>query len=95
MLELELPWPPSTNTYYRTLGRGRVVISKKGRIYREKIVALISQLGLKPMEGKLFANIEYYPPDKRVRDIDNFQKALLDSLTHAGVWIDDRQVRRM
>lgn len=35
-----------------------------------------------------------YPPDKRNRDLDNYQKALFDSLTHAGVWVDDMQIKR-
>nr|WP_246877229.1 RusA family crossover junction endodeoxyribonuclease [Pantoea ananatis] len=33
-----------------------------------------------------------YPLDKRNRDLDNYQKTLFDSLTHAGVWVDDRQI---
>jgi crossover junction endodeoxyribonuclease RusA len=35
-----------------------------------------------------------YPPDAR-RDIDNYNKALFDALTHAGIWEDDSQVKRM
>jgi crossover junction endodeoxyribonuclease RusA len=31
-------------------------------------------------------------PDKRRRDLDNILKALLDGLTHSGVWGDDSQV---
>jgi len=33
-----------------------------------------------------------FMPDRRKRDIDNTLKALLDALTHAGVWLDDSQV---
>ncbi|WP_134871266.1 RusA family crossover junction endodeoxyribonuclease, partial [Cronobacter sakazakii] len=39
--------------------------------------------------------ITLYPPDARRRDIDNYNKALFDALTHAGVWEDDSQVKRM
>jgi Holliday junction resolvase RusA-like endonuclease len=28
-------------------------------------------------------------------DIDNYNKALFDALTHAGIWEDDSQVKRM
>lgn len=30
-----------------------------------------------------------FPPDARRRDIDNYNKALFDALTHAGIWEDD------
>jgi Holliday junction resolvase RusA-like endonuclease len=36
-----------------------------------------------------------FPPDARRRDIDNYNKALFDALTHAGIWEDDSQVQRM
>jgi len=31
----------------------------------------------------------------RRRDIDNYNKALFDALTHAGIWEDDSQIKRM
>ncbi|EHH4631919.1 RusA family crossover junction endodeoxyribonuclease [Escherichia coli] len=31
----------------------------------------------------------------RIRDLDNYNKALFDVLTHVGVWEDDSQVKRM
>lgn len=31
-------------------------------------------------------------PDRRVRDLDNLPKAVLDAITAAGVWDDDGQI---
>jgi crossover junction endodeoxyribonuclease RusA len=36
--------------------------------------------------------MDAFPPDRRRRDLDNIQKALLDSLEHAGVYADDNQI---
>ena len=42
--------------------------------------------------GPLAVVCEIYPPDGRRRDMDNVWKTLADSLTHAGVWLDDSQI---
>lgn len=39
--------------------------------------------------------IVFYPPNLVRRDLDNFLKAPLDALTHAGVWADDSQVKKL
>jgi crossover junction endodeoxyribonuclease RusA len=44
------------------------------------------------MAGRLAVSIEAFPPDRRKRDLDNMLKALLDSMTHAGIWHDDDQI---
>jgi crossover junction endodeoxyribonuclease RusA len=36
--------------------------------------------------------MDAFPPDRRRRDLDNLQKAVLDSLAHAGIYADDSQV---
>ena len=85
-----LPYPPSTNTYWRNIGPGRTILSAKARAYRKSIKALA---GLpKPLESRLRVTVELYPPDKRRRDLDNVTKALFDSLQHAGVYLDDSQI---
>ena len=51
----------------------------------------------KPNVGTCFSGdrVVSLPPDNRIRDLDNYNKALFDALTHAGVWEDDSQVKRM
>lgn len=89
MIEIELPWPPSVNTYYRTF-RGRMIISKAGREYRDKVKQ--QNIGMAPLTGPLAVEIEAFRPDNRRRDLDNSLKATLDVLTHAHVWEDDSQI---
>lgn len=96
---LFLPFPPSVNTYWRSLSKGplagRVIISKRGREYRKEVGGCV--LEQKRGWGKLLdpvrVHIFYAQPDRRIRDLDNYLKAVFDSCTHAGVWADDHQVK--
>ena len=91
MLELELPYPPSVNHYWR-MWRGRMVISTEGRAYRERVSLMLRAANVRPVPGKLAVHVEVYPPDNRRRDLDNLQKALLDSMQHGGAFHDDSQI---
>ena len=97
-LALTLPWPPSANTYWRSVVMGkspRVLISKKGREYRKDVLAAcLQQRVIKGLDGRLDVRIYAMPPDRRRRDLDNLTKACFDAITHAGVWHDDSQVDR-
>ncbi len=87
-----MPWPPSVNTYWRTFN-GRMIISEKGRLYRKEVAdQVLIQRGAKHFAGKLKVEIEAFRPDKRRRDLDNLLKAILDGMTHAGVWDDDSNI---
>jgi len=91
-LEITLPWPPSVNTYWRTVN-GRMIISAKGREYRTAVgKQIIEQKMIKHFSGPLQVEIEAWRPDKRRRDLDNLFKATLDALAHAGVYEDDSQI---
>lgn len=86
MLAFNLPYPPSVNHYWRTV-RGRMLISREGRQYRDK-VALAAHCD-NTLDCRLSVTIAAFMPDRRKRDLDNITKAVLDAMTHAGVWQDD------
>ena len=92
MIEITLPWPPTVNTYWRNFD-GRMIISAKGREYRETVGDQMTvQRMVKHFAGPLRVVIEAWRPDKRRRDLDNLLKATLDGLAHAGVYEDDSQI---
>lgn len=92
-MDFELPWPPSVNRYYRHVGP-RVLISREGRKYRMMVV---SRLGgrFNKLAGQVKLSGEFYPPDKRHRDLDNLLKSLQDALVHAGLLEDDSQIKTL
>jgi len=90
MLRLELPWPPSVNRYWRHVvtpdGHVRTLISREGRRYRADVAAEVALRGHAEQIAEL-VRIRWHirPPDRRIRDLDNVFKALLDALVYAGV----------
>jgi crossover junction endodeoxyribonuclease RusA len=89
---LELPHPPSVNVYYRRSGH-HIHISEQGRKFKLNVSEIIAtHHHIKFNMLRLKVHIDYYPPTKRKTDIDNRIKAVLDSLTDAGLWLDDEQV---
>lgn len=94
MVEFELPYPPSVNHYWRRVG-ARTLISRGGRAFRQAVCAILAARGVRPLTGPLALEIVIYPPDRRRRDIDNVQKALLDALQHGGAYGDDSQIIRL
>ena len=92
MLFLTLPFPPSMNTYWRNF-RGRTVLSKAGREYKEKVADYCAEYNVPKLgEAKLRISMVLFPRDKRKIDIDNRIKCVLDALQDAGVFDDDFQV---
>ena len=88
-----LPFPPSVNSYWRSpnkgTAKGKLLVSEAGRKFKHAVrAAIIEQL-------KAEVVIVLHPPDYRRHDLDNYNKALFDALTYAGIWEDDSQVKRM
>lgn len=95
MLIIDLPFPNSTNTHWR-VARGRHYVSPKGVAFREAVALAVRLHGAKAPEGRLALGVILYPPDRRIRDIDNFGgKSLLDALTYSGIIEDDSLIDRL
>jgi len=95
-MKLTLPFPPSVNSYWRNTRKG-VLISASGRSFRTNAIgAVYEQLKRRPnpITVNVAVAVILYPPSRQTRDLDNYLKAIFDSLTHAGVWADDSQVKR-
>lgn len=98
-LKYRLPWPPSVNHYWRHVvinGRPRTLLSKEGRAYKLAAADAVRQQRRgpsAPLSGRLAIAVTLFPPDRRRYDLDNRLKAVLDSLTEARVWEDDRNVK--
>ena len=91
-LVLNLPYPPSVNSYWGFQGSRRY-LTKKALLFK-KITAESFFVTKHKGFGKarLSVTIYLFPPDKRIRDIDNCIKSLLDSLCQAKVFDDDSQI---
>lgn len=89
---IHLPFPPTVNSYYF---KGKI-LSSHGRKYKEAVEEAVHEQGVHlELTASLNMAVILYMPDKRTRDLDNYMKALQDSLTKAGVWEDDKQIDQL
>ncbi len=97
-MRIELPFPPSVNHYWVRTAR-RVYLSEAAKRFSRLTAAAVAevqrQYGHRSFLGDVSVALTLYLSDKRVRDVDNYPKGVLDALTKAGIWSDDAQVRVM
>jgi len=91
MIHLTLPLPPTINHYYGQSGK-RKYIKAAGQVFRLTVAEIVAGAGHATLEGRLGVFASIFPANRIKQDLDNRQKALLDALTHAGVWLDDSQI---
>ncbi len=90
---IHLPFPISVNSYYI---KGKI-LSARGRKYKDIVGDACAEQGVHglSLDGRLMLTVILYPPDKRVRDLDNCLKSLQDAIGRADVWLDDRQIDQL
>lgn len=92
-LVLILNYAPSVNHYWLANGNRRY-ISPRGRAFRQHVIDSCPA-NHRAFGGRLAVSINVWPPDHRRRDIDNILKSLLDSLEHAGAYVNDSQIDKL
>ena len=92
-----LPYPISTNRYWRTF-RGMTVVSEEAKAYKKQVAQIAQLSGCIKHNGNVSIDITLYPKrnkdgsaNAKVIDLDNCLKVVLDALQ--GVAYDnDKQV---
>jgi len=93
--EIELPYPPSGNHIWKHAGSKHYLTDVARNYYAQvkwQVAAAGQAIGA---ECKLSVECSLYPPDNRRRDLDNAWKVIADAITKAGVWQDDKLVRKL
>jgi len=88
MKTLAIPYPPSVNTYWGFKGHRRFLTPKANQ-FKSAVAQIVSDQQIKFGNQRLEISITLYPPDRRIRDIDNVIKSTLDALVSADAFEDD------
>lgn len=100
-MQLTLPYPISTNVYFRMF-RGRMVTSKAAREYKTFVADLARLARIQPAGGPIALTLVYHPrkPKKatgrpvRRFDADNVCKVACDALNGIA-YTDDSQITEL
>jgi crossover junction endodeoxyribonuclease RusA len=90
VVALTLPYPPSSNRYWRT-DRGVTHLTAEARAYKRDVSRTALEAGCHlPLSGPVAVELRVYRP-RRAGDLDNRIKLLLDSL-QGVVLTNDSQI---
>ena len=85
-------FPPSLNELHGGMVRSQqFYLTKKHKEFRKVVAEAVGDRKIDYDEVSV--SIILCPRDRRRRDIDNYIKAVFDSLTACGFWADDSQVK--
>lgn len=89
---LDLPNPPGVNHYYRMV-RGRMLLSAKGREFKEVVANLVAeQCDIKFGAAKLKVKVQFHPATRGRVDLDGKLKSLCDALQGCNLFDDDANI---
>ena len=99
-IELSLSYPKglSVNAIWKPV-KYKMILNPKAKKYKDEMYFLIRQQY--PKNDFNFGSvpltmcISIYPPDNRVRDIDNVAKIILDALQYSKVYDNDNQIQKL
>ena len=92
-VKLSLPFPPSINRLWR-IGKGNWYCTSEYTQFKD-YVCMLTRIHKTPKfddSARLSVEVYLHPPNKRSLDVDNFCKAVFDSLQDSGVIPNDSQV---
>lgn len=88
-MKFTLPYPPSLNKL-RAIVRNRIVTTREGRDYKEQAGWEAKRQFVQVMRGPLAVSLRVFRP-RKAGDLDNYMKALFDSMKGIA-WVDDSQI---
>lgn len=88
---LELPLPPTINSYYQFHGHRRFV-GAKGLQFKKEVAHIVSQFPIRFGTARLELTATFHFKTKLRQDLSNRVKALEDALVQAGLFDDDSQI---
>lgn len=92
MTTFTIPFPPTTNHIWKSSGKRRF-LSDEYRAFKGLVAHIIVRERVPKFGAQRMAVLyEVCCPDKRRRDIANYEKAASDAFTECGVWDDDEQI---
>ena len=91
MAQIDLPYPPSSNRYWRNY-KGVTVVSDEARNYKQVVRLIANVAGLEPVQkpGAVAVSLIIRRP-RRARDLDNHLKITFDALQGA-LYENDGQI---
>jgi len=94
-----LPYPCTSNTMYRVYNYKRPTIGQKYKSFiagcKNVLEQFLEKQLINTIDYRLEIHIVLYPPDKRLRDIDNNVKPILDVLQKFRIIKNDNLVDKL